>query len=438
MHCVSCEILLEQKLQKYKGIKLIKISHKKGVLEVAFEDLKQEKNLLQLVKNCGYKVLEGKHDQSKKMQNNFTDYLQIIAIALMLLLVFKIFNKLEISKFFPDINQNISVLVALFLGFIASVSTCLALVGGIVIGFGSNYSEKENKKHLLASRAIPHLYFHLGRVGGFILLGGLLGLIGSKINYSLAFTGYFTILIGMVMLYLGLQSLKIVPNITKLGFHLPKIFSKKIHSLKDNNHHFTPILIGILTFFVPCGFTQSMQLAAIASQSLLNGALIMGAFAIGTLPVLIALGIGSTYAQKSRFGFTKKFLGVVVVFFAIYSLNSGLILAGSSFTLVPNFKKSVEIKEADLDKNVQVIQMKVDWIFQPNEFRIKKDVPVRWEIKGVNVSACSNEVVIPRLNLSKKIRQGETSLLEFTPKEAGILPFSCWMGMISGRFIVEE
>lgn len=440
MHCTSCEILLEKNLKEIEGIKNIKVSHKKGIVEIDLLKADQEKNVIKIIEDGGFKIGQGSSSKSEN-KNTWKDYLQMVALFFVFMLLLRLFKNFELSSFFPNFNEQVGVMIALVLGLVASVSTCLALVGGIVISFGGTYHTEEDKEHSFLSRAIPHFYFHLGRVGGFALLGGLLGLLGSKLNYSLSFTGYLTILIGIVMFYIGLQILNIVPNITKLGFHLPKFLSKKIHSIGGDSHHFAPIFIGVLTFFLPCGFTQTMQLAAVSSQSFFTGALIMGAFALGTLPVLISIGIGSTYAQESKFDFTKKMLGMVVLLFALYSLNSGLVLSGVTISLKPlhqNIDQKQEDTQVVTNQDVQIVKMDVDWNFKPSQFQIKKGVPVRWEIRGVNVSGCSNEVVIPKFNLRKKIKQGEISIIEFTPTETGNLPFSCWMGMLHGSFTVID
>ncbi|MBU1934770.1 cupredoxin domain-containing protein [Patescibacteria group bacterium] len=81
--------------------------------------------------------------------------------------------------------------------------------------------------------------------------------------------------------------------------------------------------------------------------------------------------------------------------------------------------------------------MDVDWNFNPNQFQVKKGIPVRWEISGINVSGCSNEIVIPKLNIRKQIIKG-LNIIEFTPQEEGVLNFSCWMGMLNGRIIVTD
>jgi len=435
MHCSSCEILLENELLKIKSISKCDISHRKGTLNVVCEGEMPYEEIEKAVEKCGYYIAKNDEEKFKKEKKTFDDYIQIFVAFISVLAVFYVLKKLHIEKFFPEIGDNVGVFIALLLGVVASLSTCLILLGGIVLSFGSMYKVREDAKHPFISRSLPHIYFHVGRIVGFGVLGGILGLVGSKINYSLSFTGFITIVVAVVMLYLGLQIIGFVPSITKLGFHLPKKLSKKINSLQGKNHPLTPMIIGVLTFLLPCGFTQSMQLVAVASGSFFGGALIMSAFAVGTFPALFSLGIGSSYARKNKFGFVNKFIGVVVVFFALYSFNSGLVLTGTSFSL--DFWNSGDSSvESVIEDEVQVVKMDVDWTFKQNEFVVKKGVPVRWEINGINVSGCTNKIVIPSLKLSKSIDDG-LNILEFTPEESGVIPFSCWMGMQGGKFIVE-
>ncbi len=444
MHCKSCEVLLENELSKLDDVQKCEVSHRHGSAEVRCSDAVPRQKIIEVIERCGYQVVTaGEKNPAPQTKKTWRDYLQIILIIIGVTIGAFLIKKIEIAKFFPDLGSQVNVMIALLLGVVASLSTCLVLVGGIVLSFGNMYPVHESTRHPFWSRTLPHIYFHVGRIGGFILLGGILGLVGSKLDYSVAFTGYFTILIALVMLYIGLQILGILPNITKLGFHLPKIFSHKISQLQAGNHHLAPILIGALTFFLPCGFTQSMQLAAVASGNFLTGAAIMGAFALGTLPALLAVGIGSSYAKKQKFNLLNRVIGIIIIFFALYSLNSGLVLTGSNFTL--DFWKNSG--EATVSTNttgdnantseLQIVKMDVDWDFSPTEFQVKKGVPVRWEITGINITGCSNEVVIPKLGLSKKLKEG-LNVLEFTPTESGNLPFSCGMGMLNGHFSVTD
>lgn len=432
MHCVSCESLLEKEFGKIRGLKSCRISHKSGNAEIECEEGVPMSKLEQVVRECGYTV--AKDGEKRSARTDRPDYVQIAVIAIALGMLYWIFSKLGIARLFPDFGGNIGVLTALPLGVAASLSTCLAVTGGIVMSFGAKLQVHEGKKRNLLVRAKPHLYFHAGRVGGFMLLGGLLGLIGSKLEYSLSLTGYITIAVAAFMFYMGLNILGIVPSITRFGFHLPKSWSGKIHKLNANDHHLMPVVVGALTFFLPCGFTQTMQLAAAASGSFFAGAFMMGLFAVGTMPVLLGIGIGSTYAYKDRLKFLYRVIGVIVLYFAIYSFNSGLVLAGSTFTVEPPGKASAPTSSVT---EKQVVDMEVDWTFIPAEFKVKKGVPVVWRIEGKNLTGCSNEIIIPSLGIRKKLQPGP-NVVEFTPEHAGVLPFSCWMGMIRGKFIVTE
>ena len=84
-------------------------------------------------------------------------------------------------------------------------------------------------------------------------------------------------------------------------------------------------LLGALTFFLPCGITQSMQVAALASGSPVTGALIMGMFALGTLPMLSLLSFGSFRFAHSRYApLFLQSLVVVVIGFGLFSILTGL------------------------------------------------------------------------------------------------------------------
>jgi uncharacterized protein len=438
MHCKSCEVMLERDLKKITGVNKVTVSHTKGVAEIySHDDVDLGEVTAVIEKNGEYKVVE-EHEKTSggSEKRGFYDYAFIAALFALVGAVVFVLKDIGISRYLPDFGDQVNVFIALVLGIVASLSTCLALVGGIVMSFGEAYPIAPDRKHPTLSRLVPHLYFHLGRVVGFALLGGLLGLIGKRLSYSVQFSGVLTIFVAVVMLYIGLQVLGLVPNITRLGFALPKGVAHKIDSFKLADHHLMPVLIGVLTFFVPCGFTQSMQLASVASGSFVGGATIMGVFALGTMPVLLGIGFGSSYAKKNRFGFLNELIAVIIIFFALYSLNSGLVLAGSSFTL-SNIGQKPAQQAAVTDDKIQVIKMDVDFGFSPDSFTLKKGVPVRWEINGINVSGCVNTIVIPKLGISQRLKQG-LNVIEFTPEETGTLPFSCGMGMVNGRFTVTD
>ena len=91
-------------------------------------------------------------------------------------------------------------------------------------------------------------------------------------------------IIGIVMLILGLNLLDVFHSTKALQLSMPKFISRQALSVSKLNHRFTPLLVGIATFFLPCGFTQSMQVYTLSTGNFLTGGLTMLVFALGTLP----------------------------------------------------------------------------------------------------------------------------------------------------------
>lgn len=457
MHCASCEQLLERALEDIDGMTAVTASSRKQTVALTYEGRFPKKEVARCISEAGYTLVPNQHQNQHQNQHhnkqekgkksssqspapahqhkaNHGETLFWFIFTLILgLMVYQI----DLSRFFPGLENTASVAVAFGIGIIASLSSCLATVGGVVMSFASTYPVQTDARHPFFHRLLPHLYFHLGRFTAFLVLGGVLGLVGQQVALSPQVSAFLSIFVALLLVYLGLHILGLVPSPARFGFHLPKAWSRGLHKLEQQEHPLLPAVLGAGTFILPCGFTQSMQIAALGTGNVLQGALLLGAFTLGTLPVLLAVGVGASFAQGRSFPTVQKIVGSVVLLFGLFSLNSGLTLAGIPLTFQNVRPASTDVITATQQGNVQVVHMDVDYTFKPNEFVIKKDVPVRWEINGKNITGCSNEVIIPSLNVtSGKLNKG-LNVVEFTPTQEGFLPFSCWMGMIDGRFIVQ-
>jgi regulator of replication initiation timing len=106
-------------------------------------------------------------------------------------------------------------------------------------------------------------------------------------------------------------------------------------------------------------------------------------------------------------------------------------------------QKKVNELEEELKKykesssSEQVVEMHITYEgFKPSTLTIKNGIPVKWIIYGDQVSSCTNKIIVPSLNISKSIVAGE-NIINFTPKTTGTIDFSCWMGMVKGKFMVN-
>lgn len=173
--------------------------------------------------------------------------------------------------------------IAFLVGLTAGISSCMALVGGLILGISAKWS-RENQDATRWSRFEPHVYFNIGRVAGFGILGGLLGFFGSFLSLSNLFLGAMTLLVGGVMILLGFNLTNLSPKLGSISITLPKFLSKNVDSEKSVPTKSGTMLAGMLSFFLPCGFTLAMQMYAISTGSFVTGALTMAFFALGTAP----------------------------------------------------------------------------------------------------------------------------------------------------------
>jgi sulfite exporter TauE/SafE len=258
--------------------------------------------------------------EKQKHSINWPDFWVALPIALGFVGLFVVLQKLGIVNLITASKVNYGTVFVI--GLVASVSTCMAVVGGLVLSMSANFAKEGDKVR-------PQALFHIGRLVSFFILGGAIGALGSA--FQLGGTGIFvlSLLVGLVMLILGVNLLDMLPWVKRLQPTLPGFIGRRVHSLKNINHIFTPLLVGVATFFLPCGFTQSMQIHALTTGNFWTGALTMFVFALGTLPVLALLSFSSlSIHNKASSGIFFKTAGLVVIFFALFNILNGLVAAG--------------------------------------------------------------------------------------------------------------
>ncbi|MEK7628983.1 MAG: sulfite exporter TauE/SafE family protein [Patescibacteria group bacterium] len=321
MHCKACVVLVESELKELPEVSSAEASLKDLSVEVSgnFGDKTAEhiaKDLSETIKKHGYELLLEKEKHSVK----WNDFLIAGPIALGFILLFIFLQKIGLVNLVN--SSKVGFGTAFVIGLIASVSTCMAVVGGLVLSMSANFAKEGDKIK-------PQSLFHVGRLISFFLLGGIIGAVGS--SFQLGGTGVFILsfLVAIILLVLGINLIDVFPWAKKFQPTLPAFLGKRVHSLKNINHTLTPFLIGVATFFLPCGFTQSMQIYTLTTGSFLTGALTMFFFALGTLPVLSLLSFSSLgIHKKAQSGIFFKTAGLVVIFFGIFNLINSLVAIG--------------------------------------------------------------------------------------------------------------
>ncbi len=436
MTCGSCELLLERKLKTIPGILSVNVNHKTGKATFRADprNLPSEDAIVSVIRAAGYAIAEEDAPTVASVAPAQRKWMEIGASLLIIYALYTILKAYDVVSLAPSTTDALSWGGVLLIGLIAGTSSCLAVTGGLLLSMAAKYNEVYQGENAW-QKFVPLLQFNIGRLVSYFVLGGFVGLLGSSIALSTKATGYMSIVVALIMLYLALTILNIVPK-GSLPIHPPKKLSHWIAGLSESRHPAAPFALGAMTFFLPCGFTQSLQLAALASGSFLTGALTMGIFALGTLPALLGISAISSTARGSFSRLFLHFSGTLVLVLALFNLQSGIALAGIDFSAILSGPPQVAGSAPDIVSGVQEVAMKVSaYGYEPSNLTIQAGVPVRWVVDGSNASGCTSSIVIPDLRISKILTRGE-NIIEFTAPKKGNLAFSCGMGMVRGRFTV--
>lgn len=418
MTCGNCALKIEQKLKKLDGVKKVNASYQNGNAtivydenQVSFQKIKKE------IKDLDYLVGE--------LQEEKTDYFQILGIFIMLFGGYMILSRLGVFNFlnfFPEATEGMSLAALFVVGLLTSVH-CVGMCGGINLSQCLMIEGSTKKEKLIANAQ-----YNVGRVISYTIIGGLVGLLGSIVSVNGVMRGAVALFAGFFMIIMGLNMLNIFPALRKLSVFMPKSLN---HSLKKNNN--SPFYIGLLNGLMPCGPLQSMQLYALSTGSMVLGALSMFVFSIGTLPLMFGFGfIGTMLTKKSTATMMKVSAALVIL------LGFGMINTGISMSGFLAFGISTEGKMAEVTDTEQIVEIEVNSrSYAP--ITVKENIPVKLNLyvgQG-KLNGCNNEVVIPEYGIRLKLQEGD-NWIEFTPTKVGVFPYSCWMNMIRSSITVIE
>ncbi|MCA9392066.1 sulfite exporter TauE/SafE family protein [candidate division WWE3 bacterium] len=418
------------------------ITHKKGL----YPDLKRlNKALAEYGYTLGYKDDDSERSliyfENGGIFYNPAKMKQFLGTSLVVLVLVAAFYLISGSGIASRVmvSSDTGPLVYLLFGLVAGASTCAALVGGVLLSLSKSWNKIYASQGSRLSAAVPHVMFYTGRLIAFALAGGVLALVGASITETITkATPVITVVVSSVMFVLGLQMLN-VSWAKKIRIALPSGVGFRVsESSTDNKGKFGPLSIGAASLLLPCGMTLTAFIASITSGSFVVGAINMFSFAFGTMLSLsfisiVSIGFSNHKIWSNRF---NTVAGIMVLFFAIFTLNAQLNAAGlPSLTDVSSFINPGSSTQAveDGSKNVQVIKMVANRSgYSPTSFTVRSGVPVRWEVNNTGASGCTNVLIARDFFSGNFPLNPGVNVKEFTPQKPGTYKFSCWMGMVSG------
>lgn len=340
--------------------------------------------------------------------------------------------------------------------------SCLAMQGGILASAIANQkdqelesaskqqSSKKKIKRITSTAAgsfdqldwLPVSMFLVGKLISHTLFGFFLGFLGGQLELSLIAKLIFQAAAAVFMFATAMNLLEVHPIFRYVVFQPPKFFTRMVRNSTKSKAVFTPLLIGLLTIFIPCGVTQSMEVLAMTSGNPLLGAGIMFTFVLGTSPLFAILGVGVAKLSEIWSQTFMKVAALSLIFLATSSLNGILVVSNSPITL-QKIKRAIldpagivytdSSSQAQITGGIQEIHIDVENSgYSPNRLQVQAGVPVRLTLQTNNAYTCASDFVFPEFNLRARLGPNDTQTLAFTPTKKGRYTFSCSMGMYTG------
>lgn len=435
MHCRSCEITLGQHLEKVARVTSASVSLKTKTATLEVSSPPSQTDLHKAVRAAGYNIGDTKQPW---LSHNPKDYRDLCIGILVIGILAILYNALGINKIISTGSiASGGIGVALLTGLAAGLSTCMALVGGLVLSLSARHAKKHPNATAM-QKFRPHIFFNLSRIVSFFVLGGLIGVLGASIQLQGAPLGILMIIVGVVMFGLGLQLTSIMPRVSSGGLTLPPAIAKflglKKHSEKEYNHT-SAVALGAISFFLPCGFTQVMQLYAISTGSFVTGAIVMGVFAIGTAPGLLGIGSLTSVVKSKASGRFFKIAGVAVMTMALLNISSGYNLSGFQ---MPSFARASDTSATSTPGQTLETTYTLAKDIIPASFTLKSRTSYKLVVDSQDDGqGCMSTIMIPGLfDTPLLLEKGKKQILSFETKGPGTYKITCAMGIPRGTITV--
>jgi len=315
-------------------------------------------------------------------------------------------------------------------GLLAGGLSCLAVQGGLLAASLAQSDEFIGDRKLQkTSHALPILSFLIAKLVAYTLFGALLGWFGSFFQLSLGMQIGMQLFVVLFMLGTAMNILDVHPIFRYFVIHPPRFLTKLVRQQSKSKSIFGPAILGAFTVFIPCGTTQAMMALAIASGNTLSGAMILGAFVLGTSPLFFTLGyLAKKFGATTNANLMRITAGVLIVL-SLINLNNALALSGSDLAISYKSSPSKVSENTVSETTIEFYETS----YSPDSISVKAGEPVTLRLKNVSGSGCIQSFKIPKLGVQKIVSVGSEDVINFTaPLEKGPIAFMCSMGMYRG------
>ncbi len=436
MTCRACETRVGKALRAVPGVERVRVSARRGTAVLTTSGAIDRSRLNRAVRGAGYELGAAERAWLTRDRQVWRDVVLATATVAALAVVASQTGLLDTVAGAGGLVTSGGLAVVVVLGLAAGFSTCMALVGGLVLAVAARFAQQHPE--LDARRRLrPHVAFNAGRVAGFAVLGAATGALGATVALDPRAVAVLMVAVSLVMGALGLRLTAVSPRLAGGGPALPAGIARalRLDRAGDSYRDRSAVLLGAGSFFLPCGFTQAVQVYALSTGSPARAGAVMALFALGTTPGLLGLGGLTAAVRDARADRFLRTAGVVVLAFAAVNVHGALGILAPGLLDGRSAVPTTVSSNVTLEGDVQVLRTtQVATGYEPASAAVYVDREVRWVIDSQALS-CATSIHAPDLGISQLLDLGE-NVLTFTPTQVGTITYTCAMGMYGGTIEV--
>ncbi len=443
MTCRSCENRIARHVGRIPNVEQVRASAVHGRVEITSSAPIPSAAVTKAVRAAGYEI--GRTPWITPDPDVWMTAIAGIVLVGGLAVLASVTGLADLASGVGDVSQG-GILIALLLGLAAGVSTCAALVGGLVLALSAAFESGRVASGAgdvpIAARMRPALVFIAGRIAGYGVLGAALGALGASVTMPPQVTAVLMIGVALVMTVLGTRLTGLSPRIATWSPTLPMGLGRRLGLTDGAVGSYSDARaagLGAASFFLPCGFTQAVQIYALSTGSPWLAGATLAVFALGTAPGLLALAGLPVVVPSAWRPTLMRLVGVVVVGFAIVNGSAGLRLSGFSLPIGVSPVAAAAPPSGSIADGIQTLTTYQDvGGYRPGNVSIYAGVPTRWTIQSSSTASCAASLVVPGLGMTVRRLHKGANTIDLPPLNAGVINYSCAMGMYGGSITVVD
>jgi len=401
----------------------------------------------------------------RKDQQTSIDPVIIVTLGILLVAIAVIMVVFQSDSNTVSIVASSGILSQIVVAFVTGITTgglsCLAVQGGLLasslayqieqdytaqIPSGKNKKKRNINTPVRSNTALPISLFLLAKLVSYTLLGALLGWLGSYFSLSPMTRALLMIAIGVFMVGNALRMFNVHPIFRYFSVEPPKFITRYIRRTAKGTDTATPIFLGFLTVFIPCGVTQAMMATALGTGSAAIGAALMFAFTLGTSPVFFVVAYLTTELGARLEKLFMRFVAVLVLIFGFVTLNSGLNIIGSPYSaqnLTRNLFPQPSLSYAQTESiatptDGEILLNVQNRGYFPQTLRVPANQDFVLSLVTNQTYSCARDFVIPALGFYELLPDTGIVQVDIPAQPKGsTLFFTCSMGMYTGQIVFQ-